>query len=341
MGIVEPLKLSVTYAFVRSRQLDGTYPGNDQTGVWMPTDLRIRAGWGKVFESDWPRSSLANWPPAEPPGLDVKAQKLRSLYYQRVRDIDDARSTLDHHGPFAAAFDIGLAWFKYTDGIISTTPDPLEKKEAHAVMIIDYDDTNQCLRVRNSWGTGWGEAGYANLAYSVFSSTMTDAWTISAETPEDIWAPSSANKSCVKTWGMPTMSRGKAVHGIDLVAATGERNGWAFVVERDDVLDVEEFFIRPPQRRRGLGKSLLAECLDLSNRKGLPLRFLVTHADYLTSNLAAMRALFAASGYAMHSSPLQYASAIFEAGNPATGLAAGNVRPSGLPPRPAYLSQVR
>jgi C1A family cysteine protease len=36
----------------------------------------------------------------------------------------------------------------------------------HAVCAVGYDDSKQCLIVRNSWGTGWGAAGYFYLPYA-------------------------------------------------------------------------------------------------------------------------------------------------------------------------------
>ena len=41
----------------------------------------------------------------------------------------------------------------------------------HCVLIVGYDDVNQCFIVKNSWGTGWGEAGYFRIAYSECSGT--------------------------------------------------------------------------------------------------------------------------------------------------------------------------
>ena len=37
---------------------------------------------------------------------------------------------------------------------------------AHAIEIIGYDDTQQAFIVKNSWGAGWGEAGFFLIAYS-------------------------------------------------------------------------------------------------------------------------------------------------------------------------------
>lgn len=99
---------------------------------------------------------------------------------------------------------------------------------------------------------------------------------------------------------------------------------------------VEEFFVRPNLRRRGLGRKLFAQCRELSNTKGLPLNFFVTPADALPSNLKAMRALVAGSGYIMSPSPVPWASAIFQLGSLSTDLAIAGLRSSALRPRPVF-----
>jgi C1A family cysteine protease len=50
----------------------------------------------------------------------------------------------------------------------------------HAVVAVGYDDASQWFIVRNSWGTGWGMAGYFTLPYAYLSQPglSSDYWTI-------------------------------------------------------------------------------------------------------------------------------------------------------------------
>src|SRR6202521_2528831 len=50
----------------------------------------------------------------------------------------------------------------------------------HAVMAVGYDDASQTFLVRNSWGAGWGMAGYFTLpyAYLIQPGLASDLWTI-------------------------------------------------------------------------------------------------------------------------------------------------------------------
>jgi C1A family cysteine protease len=47
-------------------------------------------------------------------------------------------------------------------------------------MAVGYDDSQQRFIVRNSWGTGWGMAGYFTIPYAYLtqSDLSDDFWTI-------------------------------------------------------------------------------------------------------------------------------------------------------------------
>jgi hypothetical protein len=36
---------------------------------------------------------------------------------------------------------------------------------SHAVLLVGYNDTQQCFKVKNSWGSSWGEGGYFRISY--------------------------------------------------------------------------------------------------------------------------------------------------------------------------------
>ena len=74
------------------------------------------------------------------------------------------------------------------DGMNSTTNQVYDiatgtVRGLHAVTLIGFDDSRQAFKVINSWGTGWGSAGYGWIAYSMTGTSvifgawvMTDSW---------------------------------------------------------------------------------------------------------------------------------------------------------------------
>jgi C1A family cysteine protease len=46
----------------------------------------------------------------------------------------------------------------------------------HALVIVGYDNTRQAFKLMNSWGTGWGDAGYSWLAYSYYDQVVFEAY---------------------------------------------------------------------------------------------------------------------------------------------------------------------
>ncbi len=55
----------------------------------------------------------------------------------------------------------------YQGGIYDYTGTlPIAWSQAHAVLVVGYDDNEQCFKVKNSWGPEWGENGYFRIAYN-------------------------------------------------------------------------------------------------------------------------------------------------------------------------------
>jgi C1A family cysteine protease len=63
-------------------------------------------------------------------------------------------------GPLSVCVDASK-WSSYTGGILSTCGTSVD----HCVQAVGIDTTEGYWKVRNSWGTSWGESGYIRLAY--------------------------------------------------------------------------------------------------------------------------------------------------------------------------------
>lgn len=85
--------------------------------------------------------------------------------YATVQQIKNA---LCQFGPVATTIHATNLFKNYTGGVFqqkaNSTYGPVPTIN-HAVVIVGWDDAKGAWRVRNSWGTGWGESGYAWVKY--------------------------------------------------------------------------------------------------------------------------------------------------------------------------------
>ncbi len=281
---------SAQYNFVRCRQLEGTYPGDPETGAWLVTVMRVACGWGQILEADWPRAmSRDAWPPPEPPGLDAKAKSLRTHHYERIRSAYDCCVVLGHLQPANAAFEITAQWFDAEDGVIRVPDSQDEIVGSHAVKLLGFDRLRGGFVFANSWGHDWGSGGFGFLPFEYFDKHLVSAWT---------WRgvgtlPGYYTSDHIETVGWGELDfLGNSLHGGDTIhgrevyhGAREERIGWTFAVHREGFLDVEELFVRPQYRGQGHGRRLVEMLLELADRLKRPLRLWVPFADWTAANL--------------------------------------------------------
>ncbi|MGO9951162.1 MAG: C1 family peptidase [Dissulfurispiraceae bacterium] len=77
---------------------------------------------------------------------------------------DTLKAAIAASGPIVVSMDVYSDFYAYTSGVYSYVSGTLEG--GHAILAVGYSDAGQYFIVKNSWGTGWGEAGYFNIAYS-------------------------------------------------------------------------------------------------------------------------------------------------------------------------------
>jgi C1A family cysteine protease len=83
--------------------------------------------------------------------------------------VDDMKNALYSYGPIIASMSVYNDFYSYRSGVYSySTGDYLG---AHAVLVVGFDDVQQAFIVKNSWGSGWGEAGYFMISYNEVGGT--------------------------------------------------------------------------------------------------------------------------------------------------------------------------
>ncbi len=77
--------------------------------------------------------------------------------------VADIKNWINTKGPVCACFIVYEDFFSYKSGVYKYVTGA--KAGGHCVTIVGYDDARGCWICKNSWGTGWGEQGFFNIAY--------------------------------------------------------------------------------------------------------------------------------------------------------------------------------
>lgn len=294
---------SPQYAFVRARQLEGTYPGDPKTGVWPITEARISWGWGAIPEEAWPFKT-SDWPPAEPPGLDILARRNLGPRYQRVRSLYECKLVLAYHSPLLASIEITRAWFDAPRGRVPEESLKESSIGSHCVTLAGYDDSKRQLKFLNSWGRNWGDKGYGYISYDVFERTWREGWFRPGGAKQPPTGPGQGLKQ--RAWGAREFGGG-IFHGREIVGPNEERIAWAFAIQRAGSLDVEEMFVKPEHRRKGYGRALarMLGCLAADCQEQL--RVWVSYPDATAESLLVIERVFAPLGLELRVAPVRWA----------------------------------
>ncbi len=270
---------SPLYGYVRSLQLEGSYPRD--VGCFAITGQRVCAGWGLIPWSAWPHdANHRGWPPVEPPGLDGLALKARVPYYVRVWDLDELKYALLESHPVLCVLDATTDWFDAPSGDVPGRAVDTEAIGRHCVTVLGYDDGTDRLTFANSWGDKWGNGGLGSVTYEYYRLRMHEAWLVGM--------PVNLKETQPHASGLPLLNWGVqsalgVVHCVEVYdLKDDERLGWAFATDRErGYLEVEDLFVRPSARQKGVGRELCEMLLELSEELRLPLRLWVSEVDTL------------------------------------------------------------
>lgn len=118
------------------------------------------------------------------PQCYADAIKHEALTYQSVdQNLADMKGCLASGYPFVFGFTVYPSFESDEVARSGIVPIPGASEQTlggHAVLAVGYDDTKNMFIVRNSWGSGWGLAGYFYMpyAYLLDNNLANDFWTI-------------------------------------------------------------------------------------------------------------------------------------------------------------------
>ena len=125
---------------------------------------------GALSLAAYPYKPRCEGPPAAADVERAKDFRVRGYRVLENSRIDDMKGQLEHSNPIITLFRISPAFIEFRG---SSTFQEDERKSAPSadadmyqpLVIVGYDDNREAVRVMNSWGRGWGDKGFAWIAY--------------------------------------------------------------------------------------------------------------------------------------------------------------------------------
>ena len=169
-------ELSCEYLYYHAQQIGGR---DATTGATVPNILKALESEGQPVESDWPYirkkpdQVMQDWRPPK---------KIGNLYKrngQRCGQLsDDVVDYLDSRSSVISLIYLCDPFLAARQGQIiaaSTTSKP-NNTMRHAVVTVGYGTASmgRCFLIRNSWGEGWGDKGYAWIMEDLFAESLFD-----------------------------------------------------------------------------------------------------------------------------------------------------------------------
>ena len=168
----QKLKLSPRFTWMASKETD-TFVNAPETmiegaGTSLKAAVDILRKYGAVPETLLPfHITTAMYLGDENTFFATAATRKIASYVNLQRNTSSWRSWLASHGPILVALNVDHTWDNATatQGKLDTFQ-PTTVRGGHCVAAVGYRTDGRCI-IRNSWGTGWGDKGfaYASEAY--------------------------------------------------------------------------------------------------------------------------------------------------------------------------------
>jgi C1A family cysteine protease len=153
----QAIPLSAEALFQGSKKRDGL---PSKLGTTVSAAMATAEEDGQCDEVAWPYGDAVASDP------DAPYFRARADSNEQHDLVASCRTSLAAGRPVLLVLRIADSWFSVGKTGRIPSPGPADQLEGmHAVAAVGYDDSQQSLIIRNSWGLGWGEAGYAWLPY--------------------------------------------------------------------------------------------------------------------------------------------------------------------------------
>lgn len=166
------------FIYYNERKIEGTI--DSDSGAYIRDGIKTLAKHGVCDEKLWGYdiSKFTNEPTEE---CYSKARENRISVYQRLSTVNDCIDCLADGFPVVLGISLYTSFESPKVARTGVVPMPklLERLiGGHAVMITGYDKSTKLFKVRNSWGSDWGDKGYFYIQFNYVKKFGADLWTI-------------------------------------------------------------------------------------------------------------------------------------------------------------------
>lgn len=123
-----------------------------------------------------PESSYQEGDAAPSAGWQLETVRVGECRDYRDLTMDEVKALIVLHGPLVAGLNVPADFFDYRGGVYASVSADI--RGFHLVLVIGYDDVQECFICKNSWGQERGEGGYFRIAYSEFQGGNTGFGTL-------------------------------------------------------------------------------------------------------------------------------------------------------------------
>lgn len=157
---IECPDLSALFSYFTNRAEFGEQHSDE--GAYLRTGAKAAVRFGIAEESSW---SFADARVNLEPGYSAfrsaaHLRGARSYHSVNLRSLLEVREALAAGFAVVGGWDVDQSFMDYDGRGIITIPDPAYLQGGHALCLTGYDISTGTFRFINSWGVGWGEAGY-------------------------------------------------------------------------------------------------------------------------------------------------------------------------------------
>lgn len=163
--------LSEAWVYWNAKKIDD-WP--DEEGTSIRFAMKVLSKIGVPTEAGWPYNDINIGEPERWAHLIARWALAGS--YHRIEDLNQLKQALVN-GPVPIGFGVYEEFFSPTiDGYVWDPKDDNYSYGGHAVCAVGFNDDQQIIKIKNSWGTSWGKDGYGFLSYNYINRYMWDSW---------------------------------------------------------------------------------------------------------------------------------------------------------------------